>query len=185
MATATATARQNACADFATRGTHLGLLSALTLQATANAGATSISVDLSVAVGDTLVFDYGLGTVETKKVTAVSGTGPYTVTISALANQRLSGSYVSHIPIATVHELSGGGYARQAANWGSATDDGTTASIASAVAAAASIASGATVGAVAVFTASTAGTYLDADPILPQHYSSAGTGLPAFTKTFT
>lgn len=182
MTIATETGRNAVATAYGVEGPYLGLLSALTLQAAVASGGTSVKTDLSVAVGDELVFDYGLGTAETAIVTAVSGSGnPYTVTVAALTYAHASGSYVSHIPLATIHELSGGSYARAAAAWGTAASSAVTSNVASAV----SIPSGVVIGSVSVHTASSAGTYVDANPIKPQAFSSAGTWLPTYTQTFS
>lgn len=171
----TATAKDALANYLAAQAPYLSLLSALTLQSTVTAGATAVSVDLAVAVGDTLVFDKTLGTEETKVVSAVSGTGPYTCTITALANGHSSGALISHLPetSATVHEQS---VTRAAASWGA--PDGTdtitsgTANI--------SVTTG-TVGAISLHTAVSGGGFWTANAVpcvlfsAPALYAAAAT----------
>lgn len=176
----TTTMRNALATTYGSTGPYLGLLSALTLQTAASAGAITVSVDLSVAIGDTLYFDYGQGTAESRVVTGVSGAGPYTVSHSALTFAHSSGALVSHIPIATIHEMSGGSYARVAATWGAASNSAITSA-----AAAVNVPAGGKVGAVAVFSAITAGNYLDSNPVAGQSFSSAGTYTPVYTETLS
>ncbi len=56
---------------------------ATTLAAAASSGATSISVAASVPVGNAIAIDTA-GTVEYRIVTAVTGSGPYTLTLGAI-----------------------------------------------------------------------------------------------------
>lgn len=62
-----------------------------TLSSSASAGATTISVAASVAVGNVVT----IGGTEQRKVSAVSGAGPYTLTIPALTSAWASGTTVA------------------------------------------------------------------------------------------
>lgn len=77
-------------------------------------------------------------------------------------------------------EATGGGYARQAANWAAAS-----AGVKVASPAAHSVASGQTVADAEFFSASTAGTYYDGGSVTSQTFSSAGTYQVVLTQTLT
>lgn len=180
MSINTVTMRNALATAYGATGPYLGLLQALTLQTSVSAGGVTVSLDLSVATGDTLVFDYGQGTVESRVITGVSGSGPFTANVAALTFAHTSGALVSHIPVSSIHELSGGSYARTAATWGTASN--------SAIASAASpinVPAGGKVGAVAVFSASSGGNYLDSNPVAGQAFASAGTYQPVYTETLS
>lgn len=155
---------------YAGAALYITLLRALILQSAASAGATSISVDLSVQAGDILVIDQGLSTQEQVTVSAVSGTGPYTATVSALSKSHSSGAFVSHIPLtsSTVHEMSS--ITRVAANWTGPSPAGVITSSASAI----TIPSGQVLGSMALFSASTSGTYYDATAVTAQDFRTSG-----------
>jgi len=170
---------------YAGAALYMTALQPLTLQSATSVGATSFSVDLSVAAGDQIVFDLGLPTQETVVVQAVSGAGPYTVTpVSPLAQAHsLTGSNAgkqSHVPLtsSTVHEVTG--VTRVAANWGSPSPAGVITTAASGI----TIGSGKSVGSVALFSASSAGTYYDASAVAPQSFPSGGTFSPVWVETF-
>lgn len=65
-----------------------------TLSASASAGATTISVAASIPVGNMIV----INGVDARVVTAVSGSGPYTLTVAALTNAASSGATVAANP---------------------------------------------------------------------------------------
>lgn len=175
---ATAAMRNTLANSYATANPYVGILSALTLQSAVSAGATTCSVDLSAVVGDTLVFDQGQGTQESKVVTVVSGAGPYTLTFSALGFAHPSGNMVSQVPSANGngHELSGGTYARIATNWGSASSSAVVS-----VPAAINVPINAKIGSIALFSASSGGVMNDAAAIPGQNYTTAGTYAPTCT----
>lgn len=66
-----------------------------TLAANASASATSISVNGAIPNGSTITIEPGTGNAETRTVSAVTGTGPYTLTVAALTNAHTSGVTVS------------------------------------------------------------------------------------------
>jgi hypothetical protein len=66
---------------------------ATTLSSAATAGATTIASVASIPVGNTIVID-SAGTAEVRTVSAVSGTGPYTLTVAALGAAHASGATV-------------------------------------------------------------------------------------------
>lgn len=75
---------------------------ATTLSASVAAGATTISVAASIAAGNRITIGAG-GTQDTRTVTAVSGAGPYTLTLdSATTNAQTSGAAVAANPGYTV-----------------------------------------------------------------------------------
>lgn len=162
---------------------YLTLLKALTLQGGAlAAGATSFSVDLSVQVGDVLVFDVGLATMERVTVQSVSGAGPYAVTPTApTAQAHAASARIGHVPVsaATVHEVT---VTRVAANWGAPSPAGVITSAAGAI----TVPSGNVVGSTAVFSALTAGTYYDATAIPTLDFTNAsGAYTPVWVETFS
>lgn len=175
--------RNAVAAAYTTACVYVGLLKALTLQAGAAAGAATFSVDLSVQAGDVLVLDFGLAAQEQVTVQSVTGSGPYTVTpTSPLAKAHSSGARISHIPISstTVHEIS---VSRVAAAWGSPSPAGTVTSTPSFTV---SAGAGNVVGSVALFSASTAGTYYDAGASPVQDFSTTGGGYAAvWVESFT
>lgn len=167
---------------YAGAALYVTLLKALTLQSGVSAGASSFSVDLAVAVGDILVFDQGLSTQEQVTVQSVTGSGPYTVTpATTLAKAHVANARIGHVPLtsATVHEIS---VTRVAANWSAPSPAGVVTTSASAI----SVPSGNVVGSVALFSASTSGTYYDASAIAAQDFSVAsGTYTPLWVETFS
>lgn len=174
-------AQKNALATaYGVSAPYLGLGQALIQQANTSVAGTTVSVDLTVGVGDTVVFNKGGASEETRVVSAVSGTGPYTITVPALTYAHTAGQLISHLPISStnLHEIAS--TTRAAALWGSAS----VGAITSAVAAAITMPSGANVGAILMFSAVSAGTYLDAAAVPGQNFASAGgTYLP--TAVFT
>lgn len=94
----------------------IALHKATTLGSTVTAGATSVSLANAPAVGSTIVLDPDNAASESRVVSAVSGAGPYTVTVPALTNGHTSGAYVQIDPgeaLGNLIEVSGGSYARQ------------------------------------------------------------------------
>jgi hypothetical protein len=179
MAINTVTQRNTLATAYGTAGAYIGLLSALTLQGAISIGAVSFSSDLSVAVGDTVVFDQGLSTQEARVVSAVTGTGPYAVTVPATTFAHSAGALISHLPAAaTGHELVGGAYARVASGWGSV-DNSAIVSTPTPI----NVPIGAKVGSVAIFSAISAGAYLDASAVAGQFFATAGTYTPTYTYT--
>ena len=96
---------------------------ASTLSAAASAGATTISVADSMPVGSTIILNPGQSNTETRSVGAITGSGPYTVTLAAapsgsavaLGQAHSISEPVTFDPSDTggnVKEPSGGGYAR-------------------------------------------------------------------------
>lgn len=187
----TDSAKNDAANSYATAGTHLTLFRALQLSANVSVGGTSFIVDLSVQAGDIVVFDQSLSTQEQVAVLSVTGSGPYTVT----SFQTTTGSTTfqkahittgpnlglqSHLPLnsTTAHEVSS--ITRVAANWGSPSPAGVITSSAGVL-----TVPGQTIGAIAVYSASTAGTYKDSTAIPGQAYTIAGTYQPVWVETFS
>jgi hypothetical protein len=190
MGIATVTGRNALANAYATAYPYLTLLRALALQANTVVGATTFAVDLSVQAGDKIVFDKGQVSEEEVTVVTVTGSGPYTVSsfTTATGGSSLTKAHIisgqnqglqSHIPkdSTTVHEVAS--ITRVAANWASAAN--------SAVVASPGTISvpGQTIGAVAVYSASTSGTYADAGAIPGQQYNVAGTYQPVVSYTQT
>jgi hypothetical protein len=177
-----AATRNTLATAYGTASPYSALMSALTLQAIASSGATTFSSDLSVGVGDTVVLGQGTGTQESRVVSAVSGSGPYTVTVPALTNTHPSGELAAHLPItlANGHEITGGSpaYARKANTW---TPSG---GVNSGTAVTFDVPTGAKVGSLAQMSASTAGTLVDVD-VLPNPQSFASQGTLTATPTYT
>jgi len=57
-----------------------------TIQASVNASATTFTSDFQFGIGSTIDIGADISTSELRRVTAVSGTGPYTMTVAALNN---------------------------------------------------------------------------------------------------
>jgi hypothetical protein len=95
----------------------LALHRASTLAANAASGATSVSMNHAPIVGTDIIIDRGGAVEETRTVTSVSGTGPYTVSFSGgLSNAHNAGAYVQIDPgedLSRLIEPTGGGYARK------------------------------------------------------------------------
>jgi hypothetical protein len=171
----TTEAENSLAGDTGTLMAYLSLLQAGTLQASASSGQPVISLDLNVAVGDTIKFYSGVTLQETHTVSSVTGTGPYSVTLDAnLANTYGSGVLVSIVPkssaSAGVHEVAG--ITRVAAAWGAAAGGvinltGTPVNI--------TVGAGAKVGAIAAYSALTAGTLEASESVPPESFTSAGT----------
>jgi hypothetical protein len=176
-------AKNTFAAAFGTAAPYLALLKALTLQTGVAAGATSISVDLSVAAGDQLVLERGTANEESVIVgSPVTGTGPYTVPLaSSLTKAHASGTFISHMPLtsATVHEVA---VTRVAASWGAPSPAG---QITSAAAAFTSIPASTVVGSLAAFTALTGGNYFDSTPVPAQQYPTGGSGTATWVEIIT
>jgi hypothetical protein len=162
-------------------GLYITLLKALKLQAATIANAATFSVDLTVQAGDVLVLDQGLSTQEQVTVQSVSGAGPYTVTpVTRLVFAHAINANISHVPLnsTTVHEI--GSITRVAASWGAQSPAGTVVSAAASI----TVPSGNIVGSLALFSASTAGTYYDATPVQALDFTSASGGYqPIWTET--
>jgi hypothetical protein len=167
---------------YAGAALYLTLLKALTLQSATSVGAATFSVDLSVQAGDILVFDQGLSSQEQVNVSSVSGSGPYTVTpATTLTKAHAASAKIGHVPVSssTVHEVS---VTRVAANWGSPSPAGVVTTSADAI----TVPSGNVVGSVALFSASTAGTYYDATAVNAQDFTAAGGSYtPVWVESFT
>lgn len=167
---------------YTAAGLYLTVLKALTLQSATSVGAATFSVDLSVQAGDILVLDQGLSTQEQVTVGSVSGSGPYTVTPTAvLTKAHAANARIGHVPkdATTVHEIS---VTRVAANWGSPSPAGTVTSGASAI----TVPAGNIAGSVALFSASNGGTYYDANAITAQDFSaSSGSYTPQWVEVFS
>jgi hypothetical protein len=170
---------------YAGAALYLTPLQPLTLQTATGVGAATFTVDLSVAAGDVVVFDLGLASQETATVQSVTGSGPYVVTpttplTKAHATTGSNAGMQSHVPLtsATVHEVAG--VTRVAASWGSPSPAGVITSGAGGI----TIGSSKSVGSVALFSASTAGTYYDASAVPPQSYPSGGTFTATWVETF-
>lgn len=106
--------------------TTVGLTVCTTLTATATAGDTQITVSDEVGVADRLGVENGEPAGEEAVVTAVSGSGPYTVTLDQpLDSGHSSGALVALAAkdASRVLEPAGGGYARQSATWGAAANE--------------------------------------------------------------
>ncbi len=105
---------------YASQVAAVGLLKATTLASAASSGATQISVNDPVPATSRIV----IGT-EKFKVTAVSGTGPYTLTLDgALTNAYSAGEPVGYSAAEDgtgFVEASWTGYARQTTSWNAAT----------------------------------------------------------------
>ena len=172
--------RNTLATAYGTANPYLTLLLGLKMSAAVAVGATSVTVDLSVAVGDTIVFDFGQsGVQESKVVTGISGSGPYTASFSATTIAHGGNLIASHLPALAsgAHEVPG--ITRIAANWGAASASSITAAPASSF----SVASGYNIGAVAPVSAVTGGTLGDADAVPGQNFASAGSYAPSFTYT--
>jgi hypothetical protein len=178
---ATTAMKNQLATNYASTALYLTLLKALTLQTATSVGASSFSVDLSVQAGDVLVFEQGGANQETATVASVTGAGPYTVTpVNALTKSHATSAKISHVPVSstTVHELT---VTRTAASWGSASG-GVITSAASAI----TVSSGAGnfVGSLALYSASTAGTYYDATPVAVQDFTAtSGSYTPVWVET--
>lgn len=154
---------------------YVSVLQPITLQATAASAQKVISSDLNVGVGDTLKFYSGTTLQETHTVASVTGTGPYSVTLdSNLANTYNSGVLVALVPESSasvgVHEVAG--VTRVAMAWGAAGGGvinltGTPLSI--------SVGASSKVGAIAAYSALTAGTLEASEAVPPEAFTSAGT----------
>lgn len=155
---------------YAAVALYVTLLKALTLQAGTAPGAASFSVDLSVQAGDILVFEQGGANQEQVTVQSVTGSGPYTVVpVTPLAKAHAANVRIAHIPVSssTVHEIA---VTRTAANWGSPSPAGTVTTSAAAI----TVPSGNVVGSLALFSASSGGTYYDATPVNAQDFTTTG-----------
>jgi hypothetical protein len=167
---------------FAGACLYMTLLKALTLQSATSIGAATFSVDLAVATDDILVFDQGLTSQEAVTVLSVTGSGPYTVTpTAALTKAHLVNARIAHLPrtSSTIHEVT---VTRVAANWGSPSPAGTVTAAPGSI----TVPSGNVVGSIALFSASTSGTYYESNPVTAQDFtSSGGAYTPAWVETFS
>jgi hypothetical protein len=166
---------------YAGAGLYVTVLKALTLGSGTTVGAASFTVDLSVAAGDILVFEQGTSSQEQITVQSVSGSGPYTVVPATTLTKAHTGSAkIAHIPLtsATVHELT---VTRVAANWGSPSPAGVITTAAGAI----TVPSSSVVGSLALFSASTAGTYYDATAVTAQTFTASGSYTPVWVETFS
>lgn len=103
---------------------YAGLCQGTTLASGVTAGATSVDLDNIVEVDDLISLNDGGR--EERKVTAVSGTGPYTATLdSATTYSHATGTYVGHAPKAAtgLREVGGTNYARQSITWNAAASE--------------------------------------------------------------
>jgi len=187
----TDSAKNDAANNYATVGPYLTLFRALQLASNVAIGGTSFVVDLSIQVGDIVVFDQSLSTQEQVAVLAVSGSGPYTCTSfqTTTGSTTFQKAHVttgpnlglqSHLPLnaTTAHEVAS--ITRVAANWGSPSPAGVITSSSGVL-----TVPGQTIGSIAVYTASTAGTYKDSTAIPGQAYTIAGTYQPVWVETFS
>lgn len=164
---------------------YMTLLKALDLQAATSVGAATFSVDLSVQAGDVLVLEQGLASQETVTVQSVTGSGPYTVTpTTPLTKSHAIHSKISHVPLnsSTVHELA---VTRVASSWTTPVGAPAGRIVTSAAAITVPAGAGNVVGAVALFSASTSGTYYDATAVNAQDLTAGGTYQPAWQEDCT
>ena len=167
---------------YAGGGLYVTLLKGLTLASPTSAGASTFTVDLSVAAGDKIVFDQGQTSQEECIVGSVSGSGPYVVTpVNVLTNAHvLTGTNAgiqSHCPLAsaTVHEVT---VTRSAATWGSPSPAGTVTTAAAAI----TVPALAKVGSMALYSASTSGTYYDATAVAGQNFPTSQPYVPVWIE---
>lgn len=176
---ASITARNTVASAFAGACTHLTGLKALTLQSQANAGASTITVDLAVQAGDKLMIETNSANQEFVVVQSTANAGLTATLTSPLGKTHAAGVYISHLPLdgTTVHEATV--TARVPANWGSPA-----AGVLTAAPGQISYGGPQVVGSVAAFNALTAGTYQDAIVVTPTPYpSGGGQGIPSWIET--
>ena len=113
---------------------YLGLSIAATLSAAPSSGQNQIQTATNIPVGSTVQIFPAAGPYTSGDangpftVSATSGAGPYTLTLSAnLAANHSIGDYISYSPIDSgggVNEISGNAYARQAVTFGAPAANG-------------------------------------------------------------